>query len=81
MDIRSELKTMMEEKRCNATCAFVYVSNLDKREAQKSCDSEEKKQQTINYTMFKFINTNPEKNLVGGKNTILTLADLILVIA
>lgn len=43
-DIGKLLKVMMEEKQCNATCAFMYVSNLDKREAQKSCDSKEKKQ-------------------------------------
>lgn len=42
-DIGKLLKTTMKEKRCNATCAFVYVSNLDKREAQKSHDSKEKK--------------------------------------
>jgi len=38
-DIGKLLKATMNEKQCNATCAFIVVSISDAREAQKSNDS------------------------------------------
>lgn len=38
-DIGKLLKDTMVEKRCDATCAFLYIAQQNAREAQKSCDS------------------------------------------